>query len=268
VPEGHTIHRLAREHQRTFGGHVVRASSPQGRFADGAAVLDGRTLLRTEAYGKHLLHHYEGGAALHVHLGLYGKFTSGVGTPPDPRGALRLRLSTDDSWTDLRGPTACELIDESFVDTLLARLGPDPLRADADPGLAFRRISASRTSVAALVMDQKVIAGIGNVYRAEILFRHHVDPFLPGRALQEQTWRELWPDLVTLMRDGVRRGRIVTVRPEDRPRKRGPLDRGEAVYVYRHAGDACRLCGTEIRTQVLVGRNLFWCPNCQPPGRG
>ena len=268
MPEGHTIHRLARDQQRTFAGSVVRASSPQGRFADGAAVLDGRVLRRTEAYGKHLFHHYDGERALHVHLGLYGKFTAGHGAPPEPRGALRLRLETGEHWTDLRGPTACELIDEAQLETLLARLGPDPLRADAPPELAYRRISRSRTSIAALLMDQKVVAGIGNVYRAEILFRHRVDPFLPGNRLQEQTWLELWPDLVTLMRAGVRAGRIVTVRAEDRPRKRGPLNRREAVYVYRHTGEPCRICGTEIRTEVVVGRNLFWCPHCQAPGRG
>ncbi|MGN6605672.1 MAG: Fpg/Nei family DNA glycosylase [Jatrophihabitans sp.] len=266
MPEGHTIHRLARDQQKRFGGQVLHASSPQGRFAEGAALIDGRRLVRTEAYGKHLLHRYEGDRTLHVHLGLYGKFTTGSGEPPEPRGALRLRLIGSGAWTDLRGPTACELIDEPTLDALLARLGPDPLRNDADADLAYKRISRSRTSVAALLMDQKVIAGIGNVYRAEILFRHRVDPFLPGRDLPYETWQQLWPDLVTLMQAGVRAGRIVTVRPEDRPRKRGPLNRREAIYVYRHANEPCRLCGTTIRTEPLVGRNLFWCPNCQAPG--
>jgi endonuclease-8 len=72
----------------------------------------------------------------------------------------------------------------------------------------------------------------------------------------------MWTDLVQLMRAGVRTGRIVTVRDEDRAR-RGRLTAPEAVYVYRRTGLPCRVCGTEIRTQVLVGRNLFWCPNCQ-----
>jgi endonuclease-8 len=267
VPEGHTIHRLARQQQKLFGGSAVRVSSPQGRFAEGAALLDGHVLRRTEAYGKHLVHRYAGAPALHVHLGLYGKFTTGTGLPPVPVGALRLRLVGPQAWTDLRGPTACELLEPAEITALFARLGPDPLRADADPGRAFARMARSRTPVAALLMDQAVVAGIGNVYRAELLFRHRVDPFLAGVAVPEAAWAAMWRDLVALMRAGVRTGRIETLRSADRPRKRGPLARGEAGYVYRRAGLPCRVCGTEIRTEVLVGRNLFWCPNCQAPGQ-
>jgi endonuclease VIII len=263
MPEGHTVHRLAREQQRHFGGHVVRASSPQGRFEAGAALIDGKVLRRTEAWGKHLLHHYSTGPVLHVHLGLYGKFAGGTGTPPEPRGALRLRLVNSERWADLRGPTACEIFEPIQRRELLARLGPDPLRRDADPGRAYARLSRSRTPIAALLMDQKVVAGIGNVYRAELLFRHRIDPFLPGQLLQESAWAGMWVDLVTLMSSGVRTGRIVTLRVEDRPRARGVLTREESVYVYRRAGLPCRLCGTEIRTEVIAGRNLFWCPSCQ-----
>lgn len=261
MPEGHTLHRLAREHQQLFANKTVQASSPQGRFVEGAALIDGHELRRAEAYGKHLLHRYSGGPILHVHLGLYGKFTGGTGPPPQPWGALRLRLATADVWRDLRGPTACELITPGEVKELLARLGPDPLRPRADPGRAFARLGRSRTSIAALLMDQAVLAGIGNVYRAELLYRHRLDPFRPGRSVPESLWLEMWTDLVTLMRHGVRTGRIVTVRPADRVRRR--LTREESVYVYRRTGLPCRVCGTEIRTQVLAGRNLFWCPSCQ-----
>ncbi|MGI8665774.1 MAG: Fpg/Nei family DNA glycosylase [Jatrophihabitans sp.] len=266
MPEGHTIHRLARQQQKLFGGQPVRVSSPQGRFAEGAQILDGHVLARTEAVGKHLLQYYRGAPTLHVHLGLYGKFATGTGQPPEPVGALRLRLTAGQTWTDLRGPTACELLEPAEIATLFARLGPDPLRPDADPSRAYQRISRSRINIGALLMDQQVIAGIGNVYRAELLYRHRIDPFLPGRELQPVTWSQMWSDLVTLMRAGVRTGRIETVRPEHRARKRGPLERSEAGYVYRRTGLPCRVCGTEIRTEVLVGRNLFWCPYCQAPG--
>jgi formamidopyrimidine-DNA glycosylase len=268
VPEGHTIHRLARAQQRVFGGHAVSLSSPQGRFADGARLLDGRVLVRTEAIGKHLLHHYRGAPTLHIHLGLYGKFTTGTGPPPAPKGALRLRLAIEEAWADLRGPTACELLEPAELADLFARLGPDPLRPDADPDRAYQRISRSRVSIAALLMDQRVVAGIGNVYRAELLFRHGLDPFLAGASLEAAQWDELWPDLVELLQAGVRSGRIETVRPAERVRKRGRLARSEANYVYRRTGLPCRVCATPIRTQLLVGRNLFWCPTCQPPGPG
>jgi len=266
VPEGHSIRRLALQQQKLFGGRIVRASSPQGRFSDGARMLDGHRLRSTDAVGKHLLHHYDGAPALHIHLGLYGKFVTGSGAPPEPKGALRLRLVAEDTWTDLRGPTACELIEPAEIAALFARLGPDPLRPDSDPLRAYQRLGRSRAPVAALLMDQQVVAGIGNVYRAELLFRHRVDPFLPGRSLPADSWLAMWDDLVTLMRSGVRSGRIETVRPADRARKRGRLSRAEASYVYRRAGLPCRVCGTEIRTEVLVGRNLFWCPKCQGPG--
>src|SRR5690349_15707369 len=122
MPEGHTLHRLARQQTELFAGTVVRASSPQGRFAAGAALLDGHRLVAAEAYGKHLLHRYEQEVLLHVHLGLYGTFTTGESPPPDPRGALRLRLSNEAWWTDLRGPTACELFDAWAWQRLLDRL--------------------------------------------------------------------------------------------------------------------------------------------------
>ncbi len=263
MPEGHTLHRLAREQQKLFGRQMVSASSPQGRFVDGAALIDGHVLRRTEAWGKHLLHHYTGGPVLHIHLGLYGKFTGGTGLAPDPVGAIRLRLQTAQRWTDLRGPIACELLLPAERKELLARLGPDPLRRDADPGRAYARMSRSKKSIGALLMDQTAVAGIGNVYRAELLFRHRLDPFRPGTHIDDATWAAMWADLVTLMTSGVRTGRIVTVRSEDRPRRRGILNREEAVYVYRRTGLPCRVCGTEIRTEVLEGRNLFWCPNCQ-----
>jgi endonuclease VIII len=267
MPEGHTLHRLARDQQRLFGDTVVRATSPQGRFADGAALLDGARLVKAEAYGKHLLQHYgsaRGDTMLHVHLGLYGKFTTGRGAPPEARGALRLRLTNGEVWTDLRGPIACEIVTPVEVEALFARLGPDPLRPRSDPALAFQRLSRSRLPIAALLMDQRVLAGVGNVYRAELLFRHRLDPFATGRAIDPELWSQMWADLVVLMRAGVRAGRIVTVRAEDRA-SRGRPTRAESFYVYRRTDEPCRVCGTPIRTEVLAGRNLFWCPTCQAP---
>jgi endonuclease-8 len=267
VPEGHTIHRLARDHKRLLGGQVVAASSPQGRFAEGAARIDGQPLTRTDAYGKHLFHRYGAAGWLHVHLGLYGSFVAGLGSPPPPRGALRLRLVGADCWLDLRGAIACELITPADRTALTSRLGPDPLRRGADPGRGWAKLSRSRVAVGQLLMDQTVVAGIGNVYRAELLYRHLVDPFLPGRELPEPLWSAMWADLVALMRDGVRTNRILTTRPADRDRPRGRVTREDAFYVYRRTGEPCRVCGTPVRTQVMAGRNLFWCPRCQAPGR-
>lgn len=262
MPEGHSIHRLARRHRRDLVGHRVEASSPQGRFAEGAALIDGQVLDATDAWGKHLFHRY-GDLWVHVHLGLYGKFRDGTGAPPEPVGALRLRLVTDDRWLELRGPTACELMGDHERDLVLARLGPDPLRPDADPDAAAARISRSRRAIGGLLMDQAVLAGVGNVYRAEILFRHQVSPFLPGRDLDPAVWRAMWDDLVVLMRSGARSGRIITTEPDDRERPHGRPRRDDASYVYRRAGLPCRRCGAPVESATMEARNLFWCPVCQ-----
>jgi endonuclease-8 len=118
-------------------------------------------------------------------------------------------------------------------------------------------------------MDQKVIAGVGNVYRAEVLFRHGLDPLLPGRALRREQWDAVWVDLVGLLRDGVRRGRIETLRDEHAPsrRKSASLALGgrcaRRVYVYRRTGEPCLVCGTPVAHDKHLARNLFWCPGCQ-----
>jgi endonuclease-8 len=271
VPEGHTIHRLAARHRAVFAGRRVRAASPQGRFAGGAARLSGRKLHDTEAYGKHLLHHYEGDLALHVHLGLYGRFTDGDAPPPAPVGQVRLRLVTDRHWLDLRGPATCELFTPPEVAALRDRLGADPLRDDADPAAAYRRISRSPTPIAGLLLDQSVVAGTGLIYVSEALFRARVPPTLPGRELPAAVWDELWQDLAALMKEGVASGRIDTVHAAHTPEAMGRAPRvdrhGGEVYVYRRAGHPCLVCGTEVKRSGLAGRNSYWCPSCQGDGR-
>ena len=263
MPEGHTLHRLARLHQRKFGGQPVAVSSPQGRFADGAAQVDGRVLRRVSAYGKHLFHHYVGGPIVHVHLGLYGSFSESDVPMPLPVGEVRMRMVGADFGTDLRGPTACEVLDEAQVDAVIARLGPDPLRRDADPAGAWKRIAKSQRPIGALLMDQAVIAGVGNVYRNELLFRHGIDPYRPGRAIDEAEFDSAWADLVELMRVGYRRGKIHVIRKEHDHGAPSYRPGRPRTYVYRRAGEPCRVCGTKVLTTVLEGRNVFWCPTCQ-----
>ncbi len=272
MPEGHTIHRLAADHDRLFGGRPVRASSPQGKFADSAALIDGRELEGAEAHGKHLFLGFGPAGWVHVHLGLFGGYTLGAGPAPAAGDTVRLRLvarGAEAGFADLRGPAACELITEPDKKLLHDRLGPDPLRPGTDPAPAWRRISRSRTPVATLLMDQSVLAGVGNVYRAEVLFRHGVDPYLPGRELDRARWEAIWADLVALMRQGVADNRIDTVRPQHTPQAMGRPprvdDHGGEVYVYRRAQQPCLVCGTPVRTAVLANRNLFWCPGCQKP---
>jgi endonuclease VIII len=264
VPEGHTIHRLALDHAGLFGGHPVAATSPQGRFAAGAALLDGRVLTSTDAWGKHLFHDYDG-VLLHVHLGLYGGFRQGPGTPPAERGAIRLRLVCPGGWAELRGPTSCEVITVAEQQKLLLRLGPDPLRPDADVDQVRSRLARSRTPLGAALMDQTVLAGVGNAYRAEILFRHQLDPFAQASSLSGPEFDQVWADLVAVMRAGVKANRIVTTRREHRDAPRGPATDADRYYVYRRAGLPCRVCGTEVAVAQVAARRLYWCPGCQVP---
>jgi DNA-formamidopyrimidine glycosylase len=278
VPEGHTLHRLATALTDAFAGSRVRVSSPQGRFETEAAQLDGTTLLLAESAGKHLFLDFDADRVVHVHLGLIGGFEvhRGVLEVPAPVGQVRLRLVGgvgDDgaSYADLRGATQCDLVTGARRDDIVGKLGPDPLRHDADPDRAWARIRRSQRTIGDLLMDQAVLAGVGNVYRAEVLFRHRIHPLRPGRTLRVGQWRAMWDDLVALMAEGVRTGRIDTVRPEHTPEAMGRAprvdDHGGEVYVYRRTGQECLVCGSIIRTDVLVGRNIFWCPRCQPKFR-
>jgi endonuclease-8 len=279
VPEGHTLRRLATDLDTAFAGRRVRVGSPQGRFAADAAVVDGSVLVGADSAGKHLFVELEHDHLVHVHLGLIGTFDvhTGVDEVPPPVGQVRLRIvapgdgvagSGTAAYADLRGATQCELIGPARRDEILARLGPDPLRVDADPQRAWRRIKASQRPIGDLLMDQAVLAGVGNVYRAEVLFRHGLHPLRPGATLRVGQWRAIWDDLVVLMGEGVVANRIDTVRPEHTPEAMGREprvdDHGGEVYVYRRTSQPCLVCGSTVRTEVLAGRNVFWCARCQP----
>lgn len=301
MPEGHSIHRLARQFQDVFSGQVLDVSSPQGRFTAGAALLDGHELLEATAHGKQLFLRFDHGVLLHVHLGLYGAWNfggdesfrgassigaprrigeretfsrdAGLGAenvegsytgPPEPVGAVRVRLVSGNGWADLRGATTCAAITEAEAAAVLARLGPDPLHnLPGDREEFIRRTRRRKTAVGLLLMDQSVVAGIGNIYRAEVLFRQGIDPWTPGGSLDAETAGLLWDDTVAAMTDGVRDGRIVTT-----PLalwsggNAGALD-GEAHFVYKRQGQPCRRCGEAVAMAEIGSRKLYWCPGCQ-----
>ncbi len=324
MPEGHTIHRLSAALSELYGGQVLRACSPQGRFAAGAERLDGQVLLSTQAHGKHLFVAFApeadmdledpGVTWLRIHLGLYGSWTfdgdaaftaphaigaprrrvgergehalahgggsalSGLSggvqapggppgarwSPPEPRGAVRLRLQGEHGVADLTGPAACELLDAQGVAAVRRRLGPDPLRGDADPDEFIATARRRRTPIGELLMNQAVISGVGNIFRAETLLRCRVSPFRASNRVSRARLRALWDDLVPLMGYGVATGFITTVDPHDVP---DPLPDGDPEagrwYVYHRAGRPCLRCGTPVRQTQAAGRSLFWCPGCQ-----
>jgi endonuclease VIII len=243
VPEGHTIRHCAMEHDRLFTGRHVWVSSPQGRFPD-ASFVDGALFVGTDAWGKHLFHEYEGDRHVHVHLGIYGSFTSFPVPPPPPKETTRMRMVTEEICVDLVGPMRCELLDGDGKSAVLAKLGPDPLRKDADVEQAWRNVSRRRITIGQALMDQSVIAGVGNVYRAEALWTHRIHPLRPANTLTRDEFVAIWKTLVKLMRKGVREQRIST------------------RNVYRQ--EACQGCGTPVHRWDLAGRWAYACPTCQP----
>ena len=267
MPEGNTIHRLARIHERDFGGRRVRVDSPQGRFAAEAARLDGRRFRGAEAYGKHLFHHWEGGLVVHVHLGMAGWFYRHPAPAPVPRPTVRMRLATRAVTSDLIGPPRCELVTEAERLAILARLGPDPLRPDADPRAAWEALKRRpRRTVGDALLDQRVLAGVGNIYRNEALFLAGVHPLRTARGVTVAEWRRLWDTLRRLMRRGVAQSGIRTVEPGEAPHALSLRAARDAFYVYQE--QVCRRCAGPIREFPLSGRRMFACPRCQPRRAG
>ncbi len=337
MPEGHSVHRIARQFARSFVGSRVVVSSPQGRFAEGAGILDGRRMTDARAVGKQMFLEFDGAIWLRVHLGLYGAWdfageiardatissaagrmgqTNQRGTvgeaavgsaevvhdeagedslgsigaprktrlrmaeedkagaeiasfPPEPVGQVRVRLLTETAVADLRGPTACEVLDAAQVVTAMARLGPDPLiETGSQAKLAEDRFTASTrkraTPIGLLLMDQQVVSGIGNVFRAELLFRARLNPHTPGKLVSESAVRELWKDWTHLLTIGVETGQMMTMDDLDAVSYRKALRRQrDRHWVYKREGLPCRVCGTNIALEIVGARKLYWCQSCQ-----
>jgi endonuclease-8 len=325
MPEGHSVHRIARQFALHFVGKRVAVSSPQGRFAAAAERIDGHTMTDAKAVGKQMFlcfHDAQFGSQLwlHVHLGLYGAWdfagdftadatvvssngrmgqTNQRGTivdargedslmsigaprltrlrmseqeqltpgsdifPPEPIGAVRVRLLTEDTVADLRGPTACDVLDAAEVQAIIDRLGPDPLVDNAKKGEErfVERVRKKPTAIGLLLMDQSVVSGIGNVYRAELLFRARLDPHTPGKDVPEETVRGLWRDWTKLLKIGVKTGQMLTMDGLSPAKQRAAMaNRADRHWVYHRTGEPCRVCGTPIVMEIAAGRKLYYCP--------
>ena len=338
MPEGHSVHRIARQFALHFVGKRVEASSPQGRFADGASDISGHVMTDSKAVGKQMFLEFDNGLWLRVHLGIYGAWDfagditadatvasaagrmgqtnmrgtttdEGVVTaasaapnnaagahgenedslhsigaprrtrlrmaeqeklgeeletfPPEPIGAVRVRLLTDDAVADLRGPTACEVLQPEQVQAVIDKLGPDPLVDDPAVGAErfVERVLKKPTAIGLLLMDQNVVAGIGNVYRAELLFRARLNPHTPGKLVPREVLEDLWTDWTYLLDIGVRTGQMMTMDDLTEEGYRAALaSRDDRHWVYHRTGLPCRVCGTPIVMEMAAGRKLYYCP--------
>ena len=260
MPEGHSIHRQALDQTPMLRRKVLRVSSPQGRFFEGAALLDGRRCMSVEACGKHLFYRFAGGDTLHIHLGLFGKFRSVALPAPEPRGLVRVRLESATHCVDCNGPNQCEVLDKAEVDTLIGRIGPDVLRDDAEPDRAWAKIARSRAPIGQLVMDQAVMSGLGNIYRTEILWRQRIHPLTPGKAIARERFDAFWEDSARLLRIGVAERAIITVDGAEGV-KRGKGRYGARTNIFKKK--TCPRCDGPIRQFALATRKVFCCDTCQ-----
>jgi endonuclease VIII len=241
-----------------LSGKVVSVASPQGRFHEGAARLDGARCIAVEAYGKHLIYQFENEMALHIHLGLFGRFRTAKLPAKEPRGEVRIRMMSDSHVVDINGPNTCEVLDPAQLQALTQRIGPDVLRADAKPDLAFARIAKSKISIGQLLMDQSVIGGIGNIYRTEILWRQGVHPLISGNQISRQVFDQLWNDAVHLLEIGVKNNSIITVDGVKKSRSKY----GERVNIFNKPH--CPTCASDIQKFEIAKRRAFMCETCQP----
>lgn len=262
MPEGHSVQRTANDFNKRFKGTVVHVDSPQGRFSSEAKLIDGHILVSAKAIGKQLFLKFENGLTCRVHLGIYGKWRFVEGIDKVMYGQVRARFFNEEFLADLRGPTICEVIDKKAVKDIEKRLGPDPTNSDPR-GLQKQkfidRVSASSSPIGILLMNQEVISGIGNVYRAEILFRAQISPHAPGKSLSVEQIADIWTDSVKLMKVGVSTGFMTT--REDRLKKR--TKKADRNYVYKREGQKCLRCEGLVQIELMATRKLYWCPGCQ-----
>ena len=267
MPEGHTIHRMAKDHEKWFKGAKVQLSSPQGRFSEGAKKLNNATFHSASAHGKHLFHRYtlqdQSIAFIHIHLGLYGRFrkrSHQEQATVSPN--CRLRIKSQSNILDLSGPTCCEVLNTEEVEQKRSQLGPDPLRHDGDVQSFIQRLAKRRIPIAAALLNQKIIAGIGNIYRAELLFEHRIDPLTPAYLIKESTACEMWNTAAWWLALGVKTNRIITtVDQASTTSSLKKLPKHESLMVYGKTH--CTRCHSQIVIKEIGNRKLYVCLKCQ-----
>jgi endonuclease VIII len=261
MPEGHTIHRMARDHQKWVGGQKVEVTSPQGRFSEEAKRISGKFLTSIDAHGKHLFYQFGKQSHLHIHLGLYGKFRLFKTPMPEPKGEVRVRLVGETHGFDLNGPNQCELITAKEVLEIRNRLGIDPLRKESDPELLWQKIQRSKKPIGSVLIDQSMVAGVGNIYRAEILFLLHIHPARSAKDLSRTEFDELWSLTQRLLEIGVRYNRIITVTKDQAGKPLAGLTNQERLHIYKK--DYCPECANPIAETEMAARTIYYCAKCQ-----
>jgi endonuclease-8 len=256
LAEGDTILRAAQRLGAALAGQEVgvAAPNPRGRSA-GVSRLDGRRLEAVEARGKNLVLRF-GDLALHSHLGMNGSWrvaALGAGWGKPRASAWVVLSGVEQEAAQFGGPTLRVLTSAQLRrDPILARLGPDILAENFDLEATIRPLrSVPDRAIGDALLDQHLVAGIGNIFKSEACFAARLDPWRPIRELDDEQLGGVLGSARQLMQDSVARGR-----PE----------RG----VYRRSGQPCPRCGIPVRSQGQGDDNrmTYWCPSCQPSSAG
>ena len=172
-----------------------------------------------------------------------------------------MRMTGANRTLDLHGPNQCELITQRGYRVIARRLGPDPLRNDADPEKVWERIRKSRSAIGSLLLNQAIIAGIGNVYRAEILFLSGVCPDRPGNQIDRNEFDQIWQLSVDLLNVGVKYNRIVTAGQNLCAQSLSRSSTRELTLIYQ--SESCPRCGEDVWYWELANRTIYACQACQ-----
>ncbi len=274
MPEGDTIFRAARTLHRALAGRPV--SGFQTACAHLAVVhentpITGRTVERVESRGKHLLMRFSGGLTLRTHMRMSGSWH--IYRPGEPwqraRGAARIVLETEAYVAVAFNVHVAEFVDDRDAsrDRAIASLGPDLLAETFDVAEAVTRLRENRhATLAEALLDQQAVAGIGNVFKSELLFLARLHPFLPPASVTHTEWEAVLHDARRLLRANVTdHAAAGFATSRGLRRTTGRLDPRERLWVYERKGRPCRRCGTriEMRRQGDLNRSTYYCPTCQ-----
>jgi endonuclease-8 len=273
MPEGDTIFRSARALNKALAGKTItHFHSELARLAVQAenAELIGQELTVVSAQGKHLLMRFASGVTLRTHMRMSGSWH--IYRPGErwqrPRSDMRIVLETADFQAVAFVVHEAELIQERELEKRLERLGPDVLGEDFDPQLAAARVlGAGARPMCDVVLDQRVLAGLGNVFKSELLFLARVHPARLANTVDRVTAQLICERAKELLRVNVQDGAadgIVTY--HGMRRTTGRSDPGDRMWVYGRGGRPCRECGTaiEMRRMGQHARSTYYCPRCQP----
>lgn len=274
MPEGDTIFRAARSLHRVLAGHVVTRFDTAYAHLDRVNVdtpIAGRTIEKCESAGKHLLIVFSGDLILRTHMRMNGSwhlYRPGEKWWRGPQ-AMRVRLDTAEWVAVAFNVPVAEFVTPRQLETRdpVAQLGPDLLGSNFDRDEAVRRIIASGVRpIAMTLLDQRIVAGIGNVYKSEVLFLSGMHPEVPSSAVPPPVLERLLDLARGLLRDNVIDGsspRIQTYR--NLRQLSAATEHDESLWVYGRRDKPCRRCSTPIamKKMGLDARSTYWCPNCQ-----